>query len=198
MNPASVPAPSSQRELPIHGELIDDATVRWFVPAHLVPGRGLVTRAPEPLGELLRSGTVQLECEPGAFVARLTPGESWSTWSEPVRAAIVQALTSAEPDPDGAAWQTARAVELGSVIAEVLEGEAGAFVRSHGGTAQLISVSGDDAVIEMGGTCGGCVLQEFTLQRRIAQAVREQYPALGELSVVASKSRFWDKVLGGN
>ncbi|HZK05311.1 MAG TPA: NifU family protein [Actinomycetaceae bacterium] len=174
--------------LPIHAETVpgDDGAVRWVVPAAVVPGRGLVTRAPEPVARLMRAGA-RLTCEAGSVVVELGEGESWREWGEPVRLALFDALGRPEE------WETAAPADLATALREVLAGETGEFVRSHGGTVRVVAVDGDDATVELGGTCSGCPLRGVTLHQRIGAAVREHYPGLGRLTVTAPKPTLWPR-----
>nr|NLD40105.1 NifU family protein [Actinomycetales bacterium] len=189
--PSSSPVPHGVEPavappLPIHAETTpDDAVVRWVVPATAVPGRGHVTRAAEPLARLQREGVVtEIECDDGALLVRLAPTASWREWAEPVRRALVESL--AQPGE----WETEGRADLAAVLAEVLAGPTGEFIASHGGTVRVIRVDGDDAVVQLGGNCGDCPLQGFTLQRRIGEAVRERYPQLRTLEVERGKRAF--------
>lgn len=172
--------------LPLHPETTpDDAVVRWVVPAAMVPGRGPVTRAPAPLARLQREGVVTaIECDDGALAIRLAPTCSWREWAEPVRIALVDSL--ARPGE----WETAGRADLATVLGEVLAGPVGGFIASHGGTVRVLRVDGHDATVQLGGNCGDCPLQGFTLQHRIGQAVRAAYPQLGALTVEQERCAF--------
>ncbi|MDO5495658.1 MAG: NifU family protein, partial [bacterium] len=162
--------------VPIHPELLDDDSVLWVLPAALVPGRGAVTRAPHPFADWIAAGQVRMRWEAGGVVVRLGEGEHWIEWAEPVRLGLLEAL--------GGEWETAEEADLGAVLDEVLAGEVGEFIASHGGRVRVVEVRGSDATLELSGTCGDCPLRGITLQNRIGAAVRERFPDLGELAVV--------------
>lgn len=167
--------------IPIHAETIPDApqAVRWVLPAALIPGRGDVIAAPEPLATLLNEGLVTLRCEASGIVVNLKEGESWRDWSEKVRQGLLTAL--AGPGQ----WRTAGTADLRTVVEEVLAGEVGAYVRSHGGQARLLFSDEERATIELTGTCAACPLRGITLEERIGAAVRAAYPGLVELKLAA-------------
>lgn len=170
--------------IPTHPELVDVATVRWVLPGAAIPGRGEVLAAPEPLTQLLADGTiVRVVAEPDALVVTLRPGESWRQWTEPVRAALLEALAA-----DG--WEFAGGESLAEALDVVLAGEAGDFIRSHGGRVEVCDVDGDDATLRFGGTCAFCPALGITLTARIESAVKERYPSLGELRTERAPRRF--------
>lgn len=173
--------------IPIHPELVDVATVRWVLPGREIPGRGEVVVAPEPLASLVRDGViVRAAAEPDGILITLRAGESWRQWTEPVRAALLGALETG-------GWDFAGGDSLAEALDAVLAGEAGDFIRSHGGDADVVAVDGDDATLRFSGTCAFCPALGITLTARIESAVRERYPALGKLHTERASRGLWPR-----
>lgn len=174
-NIAARPRPACGPAIPIHPEVLDDSAVLWVLPATLIPGRGRATRAPEPFAAWMAAGLLDVVWEASGAVVRLGEGQDWSEWAEPVRLGLLRAA--------GGEWECAAAADLAAALDEVLAGEVGEFIASHGGRVRVVEVRRHDAVLELSGTCGDCPLRGFTLQNRIGTAVRERYPDLGELTL---------------
>jgi Fe/S biogenesis protein NfuA len=54
-------------------------------------------------------------------------------------------------------------------------------IASHGGVAQLVSVEGSIAMLELGGGCQGCGLAAVTLRQGIERAILEAIPEIDEV-----------------
>lgn len=165
--------------------------VRWVVAEGTPPVLGEIARAPFPLGLLLDDGVVtHVVVEPTAVRVTLAEGRSWREEGPRVRTALTTALA----DPAG--WVPAPDARpedvLRSVVAEVLASEAGDYVRSHGGTVDLVDVMGTNVTLALGGPCRHCPLRNQTLHGRLEVAIRARFPALGRLelgTVSASSAR---------
>lgn len=167
--------------VPMHPEAGADAqTVRWVVPAGILPVVGEIAAAPGALGALLADGTVaSVVVETRAVVIRLAAGREWGACAAVARDALAEAL--AQPQ----AWVPAVAVTeddvLRAALQDVIDGPAGDFVRSHGGEVAIVSVADDCAQVRMSGACEHCPALGFTLRGRLESELRRRYPALREL-----------------
>lgn len=185
--------------VPTHPEAVpgDPATLRWAVPAGLLGMVGPVGPAPEPLARLRDEGTVRaLVAEPAALRITLGEGRSWRSDGPRVRGALTAALglldagraRCAPEAPDavgGGAPLAAGPAAAGSAdpdavlraaVEQVLAGPAGDYLRSHGGTAEVVSVAGGEVELALGGTCHACPARGFTLQMRLEAEVRRLVP----------------------
>lgn len=168
--------------IPLHPEaVVDDAmALRWVVPAGTLGFVGAVARAPQCLQELVDDGTLGvLSVEPAAVRTRLADGQ-WRVQGQRVRSALQEAL--AHP----AQW---RPVVTGSdedvlrmAVQEVVDGEVGDYIRSHGGRVSVVGVQGNDVEVSLSGSCSHCPASDFTLTTRLETAVRALYPALGAMT----------------
>lgn len=153
--------------VPLHPEATGDPrTVRWVVPAGTLGFVGEPRLLPPALRALVDDGTLTaVLVEPAAVL--LTTDRDWRTVGAIVRTALAAALA----DPAG--WQPpARpASVLGAAVEEVIAGEVGAYVRSHGGSARLVKVEGSRATIALEGACSGCPARGATLGLRFGRAV---------------------------
>lgn len=165
----------------LHPEAVagDPATVQWVVEAGVLPFAGAVAAAPGALGALLAEGVLARVClESRAVRATLAPGWDWSGDGARVREALLAALV--EP----AGWVPVEAAALApgallrACVAEVIAGDVGDYVRSHGGTIGLISAQDDVVELALGGVCATCPARGQTLDDRIEVALRERYPRL--------------------
>ncbi len=170
--------------VPMHPEAGADAqTVRWVVPAGILPLVGEVAAAPGALGALLGDGTVaSMVVETRAVVIRLADGCDWGACASAVRAALADALTRPQ------AWVAAVAVTeddvLRAALQDVIDGAAGDFVRSHGGEVSIVAVADRCAQVRMSGACEHCPALGFTLRGRLESELRRRFPALRELRAV--------------
>ncbi|WP_265446638.1 NifU family protein [Flexivirga meconopsidis] len=154
--------------------------------ADVTPFVGPVRHAAPPLEALVENGTVEsLCCESDAVVVRLGAGHDWRTTGASVRSTLREALTDPQHWEADSADQWSDDARLEAAAREVIAGPAGDYVRSHGGQVWLESARGGRVEIGFAGTCSHCPAAGFTLQHRIAAAIRERHP--GEIQVVAAQ-----------
>jgi Fe/S biogenesis protein NfuA len=67
------------------------------------------------------------------------------------------------------------------VVEEVLRGEAGDFVRSHGGVIAPVRIADGVVELAMEGACAHCPATGFTLTQRLEKAIRRGHPTLREV-----------------
>lgn len=150
----------------------DPQTLLWVVPGGLLP-LGAMRRVPAPLQHLIDAGLL-LPPEVDADGVRLSlpPGRAWRTEAKTVRPALIAAL--AEP----AAWQPAVGLDadatLAAVATSVLDGETGAFVRSHGGLLRVAAVRDGVVYLDADGACTDCPALSLTLQARVGRAITQR------------------------
>lgn len=162
----------------LHAERVsgDPRAVRWVIPAGLLP-TGRVRTAPGRLGELLADGTLSdALVEHSAVWLWVREPQSWGLLGAQVQAALRASLA----DPRGWAIEPAPGEVLERVIADVLEGSVGDFVRSHGGSARCCRVDDHAVEVTLGGACEHCPAAGFTLRARLLGALRERCPDLAE------------------
>lgn len=173
-----------EQTVPMHPEVVpeDPQTVRWVLPPGVVPFAGPVREAPGALGQLLAAGVIRtIACESCAVLIQLGEAERWSEHLTHVR----EALSSAITDPS---WQSYDDEQLGgdallaAAVQEVLAGEAGDYVRSHGGKVTIASVTDRRVAVTFDGTCAHCPATGITLNDRLETEVRRRYPALQEIT----------------
>ncbi|NNG41104.1 NifU family protein [Flexivirga sp. ID2601S] len=165
----------------------DPRSVRWVTGADVTPFVGPVQHAAEPLEALLQDGTVEsLRCESDAVVVRLADGLDWRTAGASVRSSLREALADPQHWQADSPAQWGDDARLEAAAREVIDGPAGDYVRSHGGRVWLVSAR--DGLVEVGfaGTCSHCPAAGFTLQHRIAAAIRDRHP--GDVEVVAAEA----------
>ncbi len=165
--------------VPVHPEAVpgDDRELRWVTPAGTLGFVGAIAEVPAALQALLDDGTVEsLTVEPAAVRVRLGVGHRWRPEGPRVRAALQAALAV------GAQW---RPMEDGSpdavlrmAVAQVLGGDVGNYIRSHGGGLTVLGASDGEVAVELTGSCSDCPAAELTLAGRFETAVRDLYPAL--------------------
>ncbi|GAA1879285.1 NifU family protein [Lapillicoccus jejuensis] len=171
--------------VPLHPEPVDGepTRLRWVAPAERMAALGFVgapAQVPDDLAPLLADGTLEdVTVTPTAVVAALAPGRSWRTEGARVRSALQAALA----DPSG--WRAPAGADpddaLRMAVDEVIAGEVGDYVRSHGGELTLLSAHDDRVEVSMTGTCGHCPAADDTLTTRVETALRARYPALREV-----------------
>lgn len=168
--------------VPVHPEAVaDDArALRWVTPAGALPFVGRPTRCPAELQRLLDEGVLEhLDVEPTAVRTRLGAGLAWRTEGDRVRAAVQAAL--AEPQcwtaPAGSGPDDA----LRMAVDEVVQGEVGEYARSHGGSIEVVSATGDRVEVRLTGACAHCPAKDLTLSQRVETAIRARYPAVREV-----------------
>lgn len=162
----------------MHAERVagEPRAVRWVVPS----GRlrcGRVAGAPGRLGALLADGTLTGGLtEHSAVWLWLRDGLSWRGQGRQV----AEALRAALAEPDGWVIEPAAGEVLARVIADLLDGPVGEFVRSHGGTVAA-ERAGDVVTVTLGGACEHCPAAEHTLHQRLIGELRRRCPDLVEL-----------------
>ncbi|MFD1720600.1 NifU family protein [Amnibacterium endophyticum] len=163
----------------LHPEAVPGAPleVRWIVPAGSLPFVGAPARVPEALATLLERGLLaEVVVEPAAVRTVLAAGREWRADGAVVRAGLETALA----DPDG--WAPATGADAGDVlraaVQEVLAGDVGAYIRSHGGALELVEVEDARVRVRFSGTCAHCPASDETLTDRFETAVRALAPAL--------------------
>ncbi|SDB80365.1 Fe-S cluster biogenesis protein NfuA, 4Fe-4S-binding domain [Raineyella antarctica] len=157
----------------LHPEATEDPrTLRWVVPAGTLDFVGVPAAVPSPLAGLLADGTLTgLVVEPAAVLT--TGSGDWRTVGATVRTALVAALD--EPEAWRAPADTPRTV-LAAAVEQVIAGEVGDYVRSHGGSARLVETEGSLATIALEGACSACPARGLTLDRRFSEAVAALCP----------------------
>lgn len=177
--------------VPVHPEAVADTpdTLRWVVPAGLLEFVGRPARIPPPLQALYDDGVLvpPLILEPTAVVLRLAEEHTWRSRGPAVRQALQAALAESdgwEPPADRSGDELLR-----SVVAEVLAGELGEYVRGHGGRIEVVEVTDSRVTISLGGACEGCPASGLTVRSRFESAVRRRYPQLRE--VVTQDAPSW-------
>jgi len=177
--------------VPIHPQRYpgDPNRLRWIVPVGLLSVVGPVRCAPPSLAALLADGTLaEIVVEPAGVVTRLGPGDDWAAAGPRVRVALHAAL--AEP----AGWTVASDIDdragdasLHAMVRQLLDGAAGQFARSHGGSIDLVGVRDGVVTVRLGGACHGCPAARITLHQRLERHLRQQCPTLR--AVVDSSAR---------
>ena len=169
--------------VPLHPETVpgSDLELRWVLPADTLDFVGRPARVPADLQVLLDDGTVDaLTVEPDAIRARLGAGRTWRAEGARVRSALQTALdTPGHWSPAGDASSDA---VLRMAVQQVIDGDVGDYVRSHGGVVELLTVHGGAVEVSLHGACAHCPASEFTLTERFEQAVRARYPALTSIT----------------
>lgn len=158
--------------VPLHPEATHDpATIRWVVPAHTLPFVGVPRQVPGALAALLTDGTLTaIEVEPTG-VLTTGPGD-WREIGPRVRTVLAEALA----DPEGWTAPEHPPPLLAAAVEEVIAGDVGDYVRSHGGVARLVEVHGSVATIALEGACAACPARGMTLEQHFADAVAERVP----------------------
>lgn len=162
----------------LHAERVagEPCAVRWVVPpGSLPPGR--IRTAPGALGALFADGTLTVGLvEHGAVWLWLRDGLAWREQGRPIEAALRDALG----EPAGWVVEPAPGEVLMRVVADLIDGSIGDFVRSHGGTVTAES-AGEDVVVQLGGACANCSAAEQTLRQRLLGELRQRCPGLVEV-----------------
>lgn len=167
--------------VPLHPEATaDPQVIRWVVPAGTLSVLGSVAHAPGVLGSMLQDGALtSIDIHTVGIDITLPAGAAWREYGDPVRSALLDAL--AHPD----AWDAQAPVtaddELRTAVGQVLQGAAGDYIRSHGGSAEVVSVQAGVVEIRLSGTCSHCPAAGVTLHERLEGAIRELSPGLREL-----------------
>lgn len=167
----------------IHPEAVDGEAdaLRWVVPAALFEFVGDVGRVPPALQDLLSDRTlVSIDVEPTAVRTRIGPGKSWRREGARVRTAMVAALSELEQWAPSQLGDSDDVVRM--AVEEVIAGEVGRYIRSHGGEVELVSVHDGDVDVRMSGTCEHCPAFAFTLVNRFEAAVRLSCPQVEKVT----------------
>ena len=165
--------------VPMHPESIpgDDRELRWVIPSATLAFVGATADVPAALQALCDDGTVEsLFVEPTAVRVRLGAGRDWRSEGARVRAALQMALVDSQqwhPFADSSSDDVLR-----MAAAQVLSGDVGDYIRSHGGGIRVLDVTDGQVTVELTGTCSHCPAAELTLAQRFEAALRELYPAL--------------------
>ncbi len=185
--------------IPIHPEAVDGDgdTLRWAVPAATLGLVGVPSTVPAALQALLDERVLEsVSIEPGAVRTTLATGQSWRDHGARVRAALQESLATPEQWTSSGPSSSADDL-LRAVVRQVIDGEVGDYIRSHGGRVELIAVRDHDVEVELAGACAHCPASEFTLTRRIETGIRALYPALGRVtSRNGSEPHLSQRVLG--
>ncbi|CAN5857239.1 hypothetical protein BH23ACT10_BH23ACT10_37360 [soil metagenome] len=72
--------------------------------------------------------------------------------------------------------------DIAARVEQALEGVR-PYLASHGGGVQLLSVTGDVALLRLEGSCDGCGSSQVTLQHAVEGAVLEAAPEIGRIEV---------------
>ncbi len=168
--------------VPVHAEAVDgdERALRWVMPAGTLDFVGAVRRVPVALQVLVDDGTVEdLAVEPAAVRIRLSPGRRWQDEGARLRTALQGAL--AIPDGWVAADPSADRV-LAVAVQQVIDGDVGDYIRSHGGAVALRAIEGERVELELSGACSHCPAADLTLTQRFEVALRALYPPVREVT----------------
>ncbi|WP_299570099.1 NifU family protein [uncultured Williamsia sp.] len=168
--------------IPVHPEPVadDPATVRWVVPGGLLPLVGAPAALPPSLDALARDGIVEsVIVESAAVRVTLASGHTWRADGSRVRGALLADLE--QPADWSAAQPTSADDVLREAAREVLDGDVGAFVASHGGALRVVDVADGVITVDLAGACSHCPAADVTLTDRFADAVRVRAPQLREV-----------------
>ena len=163
----------------LHPEAVpgEPLEVRWILPPGTLPFVGAVRAAPPALQALVDDGVLTgVVVDPDAVRTRIAPGLQWRAVGTAVRDAV--ASGAADPgrlDPGGAGDHRGT---LRAAVEQVLAGEVGDYVRSHGGSLELVAVEGDRVAMRFSGACAHCPASDPTLTGRFEAAVRARFPGL--------------------
>ena len=193
-HPDAAPADAA---LALHPESVDGRpdTLRWVTRAADALGFvGAPAAVPVPLAALLAGGGPSartspavlsgVAVEPGAVLTTLAPGLAWRAEGARVRSALSLAL--AEPSGWAAPAGAGADDVLAAAVEQVIAGEVGEYVRSHGGAITLVRVAAGSAEVALSGACTHCPAAGLTLDRRVESAVRARYPALVSLTATTT------------
>ena len=179
--------------IPIHATATSNPQqLRFVVPAGNLPPRGTVRQAPDVLGVWLDRGVIAEALVRDADVLiTLSTGKTWREFGDDIRDALGDALLDRE------GWQidppTDGDERLAEIVKDLLAGQIGAFAASHGGSIELISVSGHNVTVRMSGACHGCPASGSTLSQKLQGELRRR---VGDQVTVSSESYSAPKSLG--
>lgn len=173
----------------LHPEAVPGAPLeaRWILPPGTLPFVGAVRVAPPALRALVDDGVLTaVVVDPDAVRTRIAPGLQWRAVGTAVRDAVASAAEAPAdwiPDKAGTTEGTLRAA-----VEQVLAGEVGAYVRSHGGSLELVAVDGDRVAMRFSGACAHCPASDLTLTGRFEAAVRARFPALAGIDTTRTSA----------
>lgn len=174
--------------------------LRWVVPGGIRPLANRGSGLPEPLTSLIDDGTLaDVVFDATGVLARLGPGHCWAVDGPRVRTALHAALAqvarrgsdSAPATPDRGREDPTDDASLRVVAQRLVEGAAGEFVRSHGGTLELIGVRDGVVRVRLGGACDGCPAARVTTQGRLEAELRRRCPGLREVVAEGRRPRLY-------
>ncbi len=179
----ATPSGASPALVPVHPEAVsgDPLALRWVAATGALGFVGEPTRMPSTLTALVLEGAlVAVSVTPTAVVTRLGGGRTWRAEGGRVRDALQAALA----DPAGWAAPSDATPDdaLRMAVEEVVAGDVGAYVRSHGGDIELVSVSDGRVEVRMTGTCTHCPAADETLGGRFETALRALHPQVREVT----------------
>jgi Fe-S cluster biogenesis protein NfuA len=160
--------------IPIHATATaDPRQLRWVIAPDRLPPSGTARRAPGRLGALLDDGVIdELVVRATDVLIALSAGNSWRELGDDIREALSDALLDpagwrVHPSPDSTA-------QLAATAAELLAGSIGSLAESHGGSIELVSVSGHTVTVRMSGACRGCAASGSTLYDKLQRELRRR------------------------
>jgi Fe/S biogenesis protein NfuA len=163
--------------IPVHPEPVEGEPLemRWLVPAGTFAFVGPVGSLPDVMDALVHDGTLAaVELEPAAVRTRLATGRTWRSEGARVRTAVQNGAS------DPVAWRPAVAVGPDDVLRmaaqQVVDGDVGDYVRSHGGQITVLDVHDGDVEVHLSGACTHCPASDVTLTDRVESALRSLYP----------------------
>ncbi|MGV1037584.1 MAG: NifU family protein [Candidatus Nanopelagicales bacterium] len=193
----SEPDATQGSSLRIHAERTsDELAIDWVIRDNLMQGTASVQRGdvppgtPAPLAALVESGTVaRIESREGAIrVWRPVHTPSWDGLASQVDAAVHASFVRGPWVVDTAAASEQRGSgdsRLVEGVRELLDGEVGDYITSHGGQMTLLDVSDGVVTLELSGACKGCPAATHTLRMGIETRLRDRFP---ELRAVVAKT----------
>lgn len=157
-----------------------------MLPAGTFAFVGTVAHLALTVQQLLDDGMLkELTIEPTAIRTRLGVGRSWRFEGSRVRAALQTAAAS--PGQWVPAEATSSDAVLRMAVPQAIDGEVGAYVRSHGGSVELLSVGDGVVVVKLDGSCAHCPASDITLTTRFEKAVRASYPSVRRITAVTGR-----------
>lgn len=163
----------------MHPEATGDlASLRWVTATSGLP-HGPVTATPGPLGERLARGELSIEVTPAAVVITLSEPLTWRRDGTAIRTELTAALA------ERGAWRAAGGsapadidAALSRLAQEAIAGAPGDYVRSHGGSVELVGVCNGHVTLRLTGACAGCPASGATLHRGFEDELRRRCPEL--------------------
>ena len=160
--------------IPLHPVAGDNPQqLRWVTSPDALPAVGTVRWAPGALGVLLHDGVIaELTIRATDMLLTLSDGNNWRHYGDQIREALSDALLA----PDS--WQieagASDAARLTEITVELLAGPIGDLAQSHGGSIELVSVTGNNVTVQMSGACHGCPAAASTLRDRLEYELRRR------------------------